>query len=70
MNYYEIYVNYGNGGYSLGVKSTKQLTDDEIKNKLIELDLLEEKEDINNIEYINKEDESLEDFFNNITLID
>ena len=69
MKYYEIYVNYGDGGYSLAVKSNRSLTEQEIENKLIELDLLEEKFDINNIEYINEEDESLEEFFAHITLI-
>lgn len=69
MYYYEIYVNYGHGGYSLAVKSETEKTDDEITKHLVDLKKFEEDEDVNNIEYIILTDSSVLEHFYNVILI-
>ena len=59
MKYYDIHVEIPKQGYSVGLKSEVELTDDEIIKKLVELNKFEEKGDeqfIDSIEEITKEE--------------
>ena len=59
MKYYDIHVEIPKQGYSVGLKSEVELTDDEIIMKLVELNKFEEKGDeqfIDSIEEITEEE--------------
>ena len=59
MKYYDIHVEIPKQGYSVGLKSEVELTDDEIIKKLVELNKFEEKGDeqfIDSIEEITEEE--------------
>ena len=50
--YYDVHVNYGNGGYSLCVSSNDEVEDDVIISKISDLDKWEEKWDSTLVDYI------------------
>lgn len=59
MKYYDIHIEIPRQGYSIGLKSEIELTEDEIINKLIELNKFEEKGDsqfIDSIEEISEQE--------------
>ena len=59
MKYYDIHVEIPKQGYSVGLKSEVELTDDEIIMKLVELNKFEEKGDeqfIDSIEEITEQE--------------
>lgn len=59
MKYYDIHVEIPRQGYSIGLKSKIELTDDEIITKLIELEKFEERTDsqfVDSIEEISEEE--------------
>ena len=59
MKYYDIHLEIPKQGYSVGLKSEVELTDDEIIMKLVELNKFEEKGDgqfIDSIEEITEEE--------------
>ena len=59
MKYYDIHVEIPKQGYSVGLKSEVELTDDEIIKKLVELNKFEEKGDeqfIDSIEEITEQE--------------